>query len=146
MKNSRTKNSAINVIVSSISKVMTLVLSFACRTFFIQTLGKEYLGVNGLFSNILTILSFAELGIGNAIIFKLYKPIAEEDKTDKLLDNLLLKKIIKDLDERDKKIIYLRYYLDQTQSDVAKELGVSQVQVSRLEFKILEKIKRKFNS
>ena len=48
--------------------------------------------------------------------------------------------------ERDKKIIYLRYYLDQTQSDVAKELGVSQVQVSRLEFKILEKIKRKFNS
>jgi len=81
MKNSRTKNSAINVIVSSISKVMTLVLSFACRTFFIQTLGKEYLGVNGLFSNILTILSFAELGIGNAIIFKLYKPIAEEDKT-----------------------------------------------------------------
>jgi len=76
----------------------------------------------------------------------LLETIAEEDKTDKLLDNLLLKKIIKDLDERDKKIIYLRYYLDQTQSDVAKELGVSQVQVSRLEFKILEKIKRKFNS
>ena len=76
----------------------------------------------------------------------LFETIAEDDKTDKLLDNIVLKNILKDLNERDKKIIYLRYYLDQTQSDVAKVLGVSQVQVSRLEFKILEKIKQRFNS
>lgn len=72
--------------------------------------------------------------------------IGEEDKIDKLLDNIVLKKIIKEFDERDKKIIYLRYYLDKTQSEVAKVLNVSQVQVSRLELKILEKIKQKFKA
>lgn len=80
MKNSRTKNSFINVSIATISKILHLILSFVCRTYFIKILGSEYLGINGLFTNILTILSFAELGIGNAIIFKLYKPIAEENK------------------------------------------------------------------
>lgn len=79
MAKSRTKNSAINASVATLSKIIYIIMSFVCRTFFIKTLGTEYLGVNGLFTNILTILSFAELGIGNAIIFKLYKPIAEED-------------------------------------------------------------------
>jgi len=46
---------------------------------FIKSLGSEYLGVNGLFTNILTILSFAELGIGNAIIFSMYKEIATDN-------------------------------------------------------------------
>jgi O-antigen/teichoic acid export membrane protein len=50
------------------------------RTIFIKTLGAEYLGVNGLFTNVLTILSFAELGIGNAIIFNMYKPLATGDQ------------------------------------------------------------------
>jgi len=76
----------------------------------------------------------------------LLETIAEDDKTDKLLDKIILKNIIKDLSSRDKKIIYLRYYLDRTQSEVAKELNVSQVQVSRLELKILEKIKQKFKA
>lgn len=80
MSESRTKNSVINASISTVSKVIFIFMSFICRTVFIKTLGTEYLGVNGLFTNILTILSFAELGIGNAIIFKLYKPIAEEDK------------------------------------------------------------------
>ena len=80
MSNSRTKNSAINATVAMVSKIIYMVLSFICRTIFIKTLGTEYLGVNGLFTNILTILSFAELGIGSAIIFKLYKPIADENK------------------------------------------------------------------
>lgn len=80
MSNSRTKNSAINATVSIISKVFYIIMSFVCRTVFIKALSTEYLGVNGLFTNILTIVSFAELGIGNAIIFKLYKPIAEENK------------------------------------------------------------------
>ena len=87
MTKSRTKNSAINATVAMISKIIYTVMSFVCRTFFIKTLGTEYLGVNGLFTNILTILSFAELGIGNAIIFKLYKPIAEgnEERVKTLL-------------------------------------------------------------
>lgn len=68
----------------------------------------------------------------------------EDDKPiDKELDNELLYKIIKDLPARDRKIIILRYFRDKTQKDIASELGVSQVQVSRLESKILQKIKEK---
>ena len=72
--NSRTKNVSINTTVSLLCQVLNLVLNFVTRTIFIKILGADYLGVNGLFTNILTILSFAELGIGNAIVFNLYKP------------------------------------------------------------------------
>ena len=54
-------------------------MHFITRTVFIATLGKAYLGINGLFSNILMVLSLAEFGVGNAILFKLYEPIAKED-------------------------------------------------------------------
>lgn len=68
----------------------------------------------------------------------------EDDKPiEKELDNALLYKIIEDLPVRDRKIIILRYFRDKTQKDIASELGVSQVQVSRLESKILAKIKEK---
>ena len=77
---SRTANVARNATVSLICQIITTILSFAGRTVFISVLGKEYLGVNGLFTNVLTMLSFAELGIGNAIIFNLYKPIAEGNR------------------------------------------------------------------
>ncbi len=80
MEESRTVNSARNASVTIISKVIYIIISFICRTIFIQTLGTEYLGVNGLFTNVLTMLSFAELGIGTAIIYKMYKPIAEDDR------------------------------------------------------------------
>jgi len=74
----------------------------------------------------------------------LIESIEEEDKTEKILDYLILKELIKDLPPRDKQIIILRYYKDKTQSEIATELGVSQVQVSRLECKILEKMKHYF--
>lgn len=81
MKNqSRTKNVTINSLVSLLCQVFNLFFNFLTRTVFIKILGAEYLGVNGLFTNILTILSFAELGIGNAIVFNLYKPLAQNDK------------------------------------------------------------------
>ncbi len=68
----------------------------------------------------------------------------EDDKPiDKQMDNELLYKIIKDLPPREKKIIILRYFRDKTQKDIAQELGVSQVQVSRIETKILAKLKEK---
>ena len=79
MENSRVRNTTINSMVALFSKVIVFIVQFICRTILIKTLGTEYLGVNGLFTNILTMLSFAELGIGSAIIFKLYKPIAEND-------------------------------------------------------------------
>lgn len=80
MSTSRTKNTSINMVVAVFCQVLNLILNFALQTVFIKTLGAEYLGVNGLFTNILTILSFAELGIGNAIIFSMYKPLATGDK------------------------------------------------------------------
>ena len=54
---------------------------------------------------------------------------------------MLLKDLIEDLPQREKKVIVLRYFRDKTQSEIAKELGVSQVQVSRIENKVLQKLK-----
>lgn len=70
------KNVKTGFIVQFINKLM----AFVVRTVFIKCLNSDYLGVNGLFTNVLTILSFAELGIGTAIIFSMYKPVAENDK------------------------------------------------------------------
>ena len=64
--------------------------------------------------------------------------------SDDIEDKITLKEIINNLSERERKIIILRYFKDLTQSEVAKELCVSQVQISRLETKILEKIKENF--
>lgn len=70
---------------------------------------------------------------------------ADEDINEKIVDNLTLKELIKGLDLRDKKIIMLRYYFDKTQSEIAKQLNISQVQVSRLENKILENFRTKLS-
>jgi len=63
-----------------LTQLITLVLAFVSRTVFIKTLGAEYLGLNGLFSSILSSMSLAEMGIGTAIAYALYKPIAENDR------------------------------------------------------------------
>ena len=65
------------------------------------------------------------------------------DKTEDLIDKIMLRELIANLEDRDKKIILLRYYRDKTQSEVAEILGVSQVQVSRLESKILSYLKER---
>lgn len=75
-KLSRTKNITRNVTVVFITQVLLLIFGFINRTIFIRLLGEDYLGLDGLFYSILTIFSLAELGIGNALIFSLYKPIA----------------------------------------------------------------------
>ena len=74
---SRTENSAHNLIYSIVAQLSTVILTFFSRTVFIESLGEEYLGINGLFSNIITILSLAELGIGTAIVYSMYQPISE---------------------------------------------------------------------
>ncbi|MBR5173824.1 MAG: sigma-70 family RNA polymerase sigma factor [Clostridia bacterium] len=71
--------------------------------------------------------------------------IADKNTPESDLNRLIIKDAVANLPERERKIIYLRYFRDKTQSDVASELGVSQVQVSRLENKILAKIKNNFN-
>ena len=68
----------------------------------------------------------------------------KNDNQDKIVDNIVLKDIIENLDPREKQIITLRYFEDKTQSQVAKLIGVSQVQVSRIEKKVLTKIREKF--
>ena len=68
-----------NAFWSYISMIATLVLRFVSRTVFIRFMGANYLGINGLFTNILGVLSFAELGIGTAMNFSLYKPEAPQD-------------------------------------------------------------------
>jgi len=60
--------------------VINNLIGFVCRVIFVRILGAEYLGVRGLFTNILSVLSLAELGIGSAIIYALYKPLAENDQ------------------------------------------------------------------
>lgn len=79
MENTRTKNAALIASFSFFRQVLNIVTQFVSRSVFIYTLGAEYLGLNGLFSNILSILALTELGIGSAISFYLYKPIAEKN-------------------------------------------------------------------
>ncbi len=77
---------------------------------------------------------------GQELIDKIPSEFGEET----LVNKIHLSNIISDLNEREKKIIILRFFRDRTQSEVAKSLGVSQVQVSRLESKIFEKIRLKY--
>lgn len=79
-KDSRTKNSIRNSSVSIINQILTVGMDFIVKTIFIAVLGSEYLGINGLFSNIITLLSLADLGIGVAIPYSLYKPLADNNK------------------------------------------------------------------
>ncbi|MEY8371350.1 hypothetical protein AAK938_07380 [Aerococcaceae bacterium 50-4] len=85
--NGRIYNSFRNVSTSLLVQVFNLIIVFISRTVFIRTLGVEYLGISGLFTSILTILSLGELGIGEAITFALYKPI-KNGETDKI--NILM--------------------------------------------------------
>lgn len=79
MKSSRTKNSIRNIIFSFGYQVLVLILGFVNRTVFINVLGVNYLGISGLFSDILSMLSLADLGFGVALTYSMYKPLAEND-------------------------------------------------------------------
>ena len=78
---SRTQNSLMNMGVGFAGYFINTLMGFVCRMVFVRCLPAEYLGISGLFSNILSMLSLAELGIGTAIGFALYKPLAKRDET-----------------------------------------------------------------
>lgn len=78
-KKSRTVNTVLNASAGILTKVVGILSGFIMRTVFIHTIGIAYTGVSSLFTDILTILSFSELGISSAITYALYKPVAEED-------------------------------------------------------------------
>ncbi len=80
MENSRTKNSMLVMLSGVGQKIVSMLVGFMARQVFIYYLGQEFLGINGLFSKVLTFLSLAELGIGSAITVYLYKPLADKDE------------------------------------------------------------------
>ena len=65
----------------------------------------------------------------------------KEEGEEKILDHMLLKQLLSYLDKEERQLIYLRYFADQTQSQVGKQMGISQVQVSRMEKKILKNLR-----
>lgn len=81
-------------------------------------------------------------GDGNAI-YLIDKIEQTKDESEYMIDKFALKEIIESLEPKDQDIIRLRYFCDKTQTDIAKELGISQVQVSRLEKKILKTMREK---
>ena len=76
----RVKNSMKNIYYSVLIQVCMTLLGFISRRVFINNLDIEYLGVNGLLTNILSMLSLVEGGIGASIVYNMYKPLAEDDK------------------------------------------------------------------
>lgn len=77
---SRTYNSFRNAAINLLARILALICGFVLRSTFLKYLGDQYTGVSTLFTDILNILSFTELGLGTAISFAFYKPIAEQDK------------------------------------------------------------------
>ena len=96
MNNSRSKNAKLNIIVGYVVQILILLLAFIGRKIFISILSEDYLGINGLYSNILSILAIADLGLGNVIQFYLYKPVHEGNyKRVNILVNYFKKLYIK---------------------------------------------------
>lgn len=80
MKLERSRNTVRNIKASLLGNIIQLVGPFAVRTVFIKVLGAEYLGVNSLFTSILSVLSLAELGFGSAVVFNMYSAVAHENE------------------------------------------------------------------
>ena len=78
----RVKNSINNIIFGIGSQLTSSIVAFITRTIFIYTLGITYLGIEGLFTNVLSILSLANLGIESAIIFSLYEPLSKKNEVE----------------------------------------------------------------
>lgn len=85
---SRIDNSLKNIKYTSLAQMVNFIIVFVSRRIFVHVLSTEYLGLNGVFSNILSMLSLAELGLGTAICFCLYKPIY--DKDEKTINSIML--------------------------------------------------------
>lgn len=81
MKIERTKNAARNITSGIALKLYQLITPFIIRTLMIYFLGMEYVGLNTLFSSILQVLNLAELGVGAAMVYSMYKPIADDNST-----------------------------------------------------------------
>lgn len=79
MKINRTRNAARNIVFGIMERIIALIFPFISRTVFIYCLGAEFLGLNGLFTSIISVLSLTELGIGSAMVYHMYQAIAIDD-------------------------------------------------------------------
>lgn len=77
----RTKNASRNIVFGVLLKIYQILIPFVMRTAMIYLMGVQYLGLNSLFTSVLQVLNLAELGVGSAMIYSMYKPIAEDDRT-----------------------------------------------------------------
>lgn len=75
----RTESSIKNITTGILLQIVTVVFGFIARKIFVSYMGIELLGINGLLSNVISMLSLVELGVGTAIFYSLYKPLAEKD-------------------------------------------------------------------
>lgn len=89
----RTENSTKNMFTAFFNQILVILFRFVTRSVFIKCLGEQFLGINGLFSNILTLLSLADLGIGTALVYSLYKPIVDKDEERQIVIVNYLKKV-----------------------------------------------------
>lgn len=79
IESSRTKNTSRNILYGIINKILNTILPFITRTILIYVLGNKFLGLNALFTSVLQVLNLAELGFSSAIIYSMYKPVADND-------------------------------------------------------------------
>lgn len=81
MRIERAQNATRNIIFGVFLKVYQILFPFLMRTVMIYSLGVQYLGLNSLYASILQVLNLAELGVGSAMVFSMYEPIAHDDRT-----------------------------------------------------------------
>ena len=88
MEKTRSQNAKRNILFGYIAQVGICILSFIGRKIFLGFLAVDYLGINGLYTNILTVMSLAELGVDTAVVYSLYKPVADHDT--KLIHSMIV--------------------------------------------------------
>ena len=79
MKFARTRNTLRNIAFGSLNRIINIILPFVSRTVILYVMGTQYLGLSSLFTSILSFLSLTELGVGSAMVYSMYKPIAQND-------------------------------------------------------------------
>ena len=79
MKIDRTKNAARNMVYGGVYRIYQIIVPFLMRTAMIYFMGVQYLGLNSLFTSILQVLNLAELGVGSAMVYSMYKPVAKSE-------------------------------------------------------------------
>ena len=151
----RTRNASRNIFFGVILKAYQILVPFLMRTAMIYLMGVQYLGLNSLFTSILQVLNLAELGVGSAMVYSMYKPIAEDDNATSPADHTayaLLKEqldeVLEQLTDREENVLRLRFGLDKngeirTLEQVGQVFGVTRERIRQIEGKALTKLRNR---